>query len=350
MRETRAVPTPDTLAEWVNADRCPLEALLEATRLFVELRQRTPKDPRLAATLVALRTKLGTDVQWGDAESGGGHTLVELPDSEDADVPEYASPVALRALDHVALRALDHIEVNADSIVCLWRPWASREGPAHPTDLSDMADWWNSIPLAERPIEADLDDLQPLDRKYESSLDSLVTQWYDTPERERPKHFPLDPIVQAWMKSRDPDSPVLNAGDQSDGEVSLHDYIPHWQRYQRDVRRAVEKDAKEMNGQDVHTAFERANADQEKYGELRRENEVDLLIGLLRAADCEEHRRDCPLQQQAPEVIKRLIAGLGRLGDVDHGRVERAFDYALGGGKKYGDLHNMYRRRRRRTD
>ena len=85
-------------------------------------------------------------------------------------------------------------------------------------------------------------------------------------------------------------------------------------------------------------------------GLLRAEDQVNLLVGLLRAADCEKHPGDCPLEKQAPEIIRRLIAQLGRLGDVDHGRVERAFGYALSGGKKYKDLRNMYGRWRRRTD
>ena len=236
----------------------------------------------------------------------------------------------------MALRALDHIGVNADSIVCLWRPWASREGPAHPTDLSDMADWWNSIPLAERPIQAAWDNLRHPDRKYYSSLDSLVTQWNATPEADRPKRFPVDPVVQAWLESQESDNPVPDAGTQPSGEISLQDYMPNWQRYRQDVRQALEKDA-EKNVEDAHTAFERANADRVKHhGELRRDTQVDLLIGLLRAADCELDRDDCKAEKQATDVIRRLIAQLGRLGDVDHGRVERAFDYALGGGKKYG--------------
>ena len=189
MSETATVPMAVTLAEWVNADRCPLEALYEAGRLFVELRQRAPEDRGLAATLAALRTKLGTDVRWAGAE-------------------EY--------------RALARIAVDADRIVCQWRPWLKLEGPAHPTDLTDMANWWNSMPLAERPIEVDWDDIPSVDRKYDSSLDTLIAQWYATPEPERPKRFPLDPVVQAWMESRAPNSPVPNAAGRRNLATRLY--------------------------------------------------------------------------------------------------------------------------------
>ena len=82
----------------------------------------------------------------------------------------------------------------------------------------------------------------------------LVKQYKATPEAERPKHFPLYPVVQAWIKSRDSGSPVPNADAHPDCELSSEDYILAFQRYQQDVRQAVGKDAKEKNGQDVHTA------------------------------------------------------------------------------------------------
>jgi hypothetical protein len=298
----REAPTPVTLAEWVNAGRCPPEALHEAGRLVIDLK------------LAAPRAKLGTDVRWAGAE-------------------DYRP-------------ALGRMEVNADSILFWWWEYPRTEGwvAATDTDRSAMADWWNSMPLAERPIEADFDDLPRPNRviKNASSLDRLANQWNAAPEGERPEHFPLDPVVQAWIKNRDSGSPVLNADAQPDSELSLEDYIPDWQRYQQDVRQAVEKDAKEKNGQDVHTALERAAPTLAKYGELRTEDIVDLLVGLLRAADCELHQGACPIEKLATEYIKTLIAQLGRLGDLEHGRVHRALDYAEGR-EKYGtDLPTMY--------
>ena len=52
----REALTPVTLAEWVDAGRCPPEALYEAGRLFIELH------------LAGLRAKLGTDVRWASAK------------------------------------------------------------------------------------------------------------------------------------------------------------------------------------------------------------------------------------------------------------------------------------------
>ena len=330
MKEPQTFPTLVTLAEWVNAGRCPPEALYEAGGLFVELRQRTPEFPELAERMAALSSKLGTDFRWGGAE-------------------EY--------------RALDRIEVNANIVVCRWRPWVNEGRPPHPDDLKALEDffrdWWKSLqtdwddlgddlcPLGPGPTHFKRrrprrmgDDLGPLDRKYELSLDTLLTQWHDTPEVSRPTRFPLDPVVQAWIESREPHNPVPN------GELLLQDYIPSWQRYRQDVRQAVEKDAKEKNGQALHTVLNRAAPAHEKYGGLRAEDRVDLLIGLLRAADCELHRGDCPLERRQP-----VIARLGRLGDVDHGRVERALDAAQNRGK-YGNVSHLretYRDQRRRT-
>ena len=170
-------------------------------------------------------------------------------------------------------------------------------------------------------------------------------------EGARPKHFPLDPVVQAWIESRDSGSPVLNADSQPDRELSLEDYMPDWLRYQKDVGQAVKKDAEEKNGQDVHTALEQlAVAARYKHGDLRTQDNVDLLSGCCGAADCELHQGACPIEQRAAEYIRKLIARLGRLGDLQHGRVHRALDYAVdnaGGRKKYGDdLLRMYRNQR----
>ena len=287
------VPSPVALADWMNAGRCPTEARHEGGRLFVDLRLAVP------------RAKLGKDVQWASAE-------------------DYRP-------------ALSRLVVNADGILCRWRyyPEYAEDWDDDPdADWSGMADWWDSMPLAERPIEADWDDLPRSKRgrviKNPSTLDSLVNQWNATPESERPKHFPLDPVVQAWIKSRG--NPVLNADAQPDRELSVEDYMPDWQRYQHDVRQAVEKDA---NGQDVHTALERA------------EDIVDQLVGLLRAANCELHQGSCPIEKYATEYIKKkLIPRLGRLGDLEHTRVQLALDYAWWRGK-YKNLKGMYKKRRR---
>ena len=305
----RKALTPVTLAEWVNSGRCPPEALREAGWLVIELK------------LAAVRAKLGTDVRWAGAE-------------------DYRP-------------ALDRMKVNADSIVCWWREDQQIEGwdedADADTDPSGMADWWNSMPLEERPIEADWENLRRPKRviKNTSSLDLLVKQYNATPEAERPKHFPLDPVVQAWIESQDSGSPVLNADAQPDGEISSQDYLPGFQRYQQAVRQAVGKDAKEKNGQDVHAALERLGAVREKHGELLPEDYVDLLVGMLRAADCDRHQGACPVAKGAAEYIKTLIARLGMLRDLEHGRVTRALDYALGH-EKYGkDLLRMYLNRGR---
>ena len=307
----RKALTPVTLAEWVNSGRCPPEALREAGWLFIELR------------LAAVRAKLGTDVRWwGDGDY---------------------RPV------------LDRMAVNADSIVCWWREDQQIEGwdedADADTDPSGMADWWNSMPLEERPIKADWENLRRPKPKTTntSSLDLLVKQYNATREAERPKHFPLHPVVQAWIKSRVSGSPVPNADAQPDCELSSGDFILAFQRYRQDVRQAVRKDAKEKNGQDVHTALKRATGAMEKHGELRTEDYVDLLVGLLRAADCERHQEPCPVAKPDAEYIKKLIALLGTLEDLEHGRVTRALDYALGH-KKYGkDLLRMYLNQREPT-
>ena len=221
MRKTETAPSPVTLAEWLRAGLCPPEALHEAGLLFVDLK------------LAPWRAKLGTDVRWARADD---HS------------PEFG-----------------RMEVNADSIWFWWWECPRTEGWSDDdTDQSGMAEWWNSLPLADRPIEKDWDDLPHVGRarivKHRWPLDAMVNQWTVTPEAERPKHFPLDPVVQAWGESRDLDSPVRNSDARPDGELSLQDYIPQWQRYRQDVRQAVEKDEREKNVEDVHTAFERANA------------------------------------------------------------------------------------------
>ena len=342
------VPSPVALADWMNAGRCPTEALHEAGRLIVDLQ------------LAARRAKLGKDVQWGWAE-------------------DYRPE-------------LGRIEVNADSVECeLWAcPRIEGWDDDTDTDPSGMADWWNSMPFedpselerlknewnawnskpeSERlkrfpldsvlrawtlmPFPKDFDEMARPNRVIEDrwSLDSLTDLWNAVPEGERPKHFPLDPVVQAWIESRDSGSPVLNADSQPDRELSLEDYMPDWLRYQKDVGQAVKKDAEEKNGQDVHSALvQLAVPARYKHSDLRTQDNVDLLVGLLRAADCELHQGACPIEQRAAEYIRKLIARLGRLGDLQHGRVLRALDYAVdnaGGRKKYGDdLRRIYRNQR----
>ena len=280
-------PSPVTMAEWVNAGSCPTEALHEAGRLFVDLK------------LASLRAELGTDVRW------------------------WARGEGYRP-------ALDRVEVNADSIVFQWREERLLEGwDANPkTDRSGMSDWWNSRPFGEDPIPTDRSDLfkvdwnelprqkRSRDIKRNSSLGTLVGLWDDTPETIRPAHFPLDPVVGALVGSR----------------VSLRDYMPTFRRYQQDVRRAVDKD-EEMNGQDVHDVLlESMSPDSEKH---------DLLIGLLRAGAG-------PLEKDVGERIKNLIPKLGTLDDVNHGRVVRAFDYAVGSNRSNSaDWRGSYDKARR---
>ena len=141
--------------------------------------------------------------------------------------------------------------------------------------------------------------------------------------------------------------PRSERGRPAGCEISSQDYLPGFQRYQQAVRQAVGKDAKEKNGQDVHAALERLGAVREKHGELLPEDYVDLLVGMLRAADCDRHQGACPVAKGAAEYIKTLIARLGMLRDLEHGRVTRALDYALGH-EKYGkDLRRMYLNRGR---
>ena len=109
--------------------------------------------------------------------------------------------------------------------------------------------------------------------------------------------------------------------------------MPDWQRYQQDVRQAVEKDAED--GQDVHTALVQLAVAARTSTDLRTQDIVDQLVGLLRAANCELHQGACPIEKYATEYIKRkLIPRLGRLGDLQHGRVLRALDYAVDGAQE----------------
>ena len=304
----RAALSPVTLAEWVNAGLCPREALREAGRLFIEL------------GLAETRAQVGdTDVRWAGAK-------------------DYR-------------RSLDRLEVNADSIECCWREEQLTEGWDATADAGGVAAWWNSLSPRERLIhepgckdpycetcEVDFDAIRRrrpkrVAKTHKLPLGLLFQRWSAIPAGERPD-FPLDPVVQAWIKNRDSGGPALNEHAQPGGVLSAEDYMPDFQRYERDARQAVEKDAEEMNGQDVPTAYESAAAALEKHGKTR--TEVDLLVRLLRATGWEQHQ----------EVIKGLIARLGRLEDIDHGRVQRAFDYALGKAKGKNGLYKTYSNQR----
>ena len=300
-RASGVPPSPVTLAEWVNGGACPPEALHEAGRLHVDLTMLAP-----------LSMKYGTDVQMDE-----------------------------NTYDRVALNRL---VVNVDSISFRWRddpipmsdclnsiPLAGDDATSE-TENELMADAWNSIPLKDRVIRADWDDLQnwrlkrgrrnnssldklhsleddsSLDKLHpledDSSLDDLARRWNDTPETVRPAHFPLDPVVGAFVGS----------------PVSLIDYLPTFRRYQQDVRRAVDRD-KEMNGQSAHNALlESVRPDIEKH---------DRLIGLLRAAAAGSR------QNRVGEGIKNLIPKLGTLDDVNHSRVVSALEYAIGSKRSY---------------
>ena len=295
----RAALSPVTLAEWMNAGRCPREALREAGRLFIEL--------GLAETRAQVG---GTDVRWAGANR--------------------------------SRRSLDRLEVNADSIQCCWQDEQLTEDwdAAADADWSGVAAWWNSLPPRERPIhkpgckdlacacDVGVDALRRRRPKRVAKTDRLplgllFRRWRALPAAERPD-FPLDPVVQSW----------------TGGELSAEDYMPDFQRYQHDVREAVDKDAREMNGRDVPTVYESVAAALEKHGKTRTENEVDLLVGLVRATGG---------PQQEQQVITGLIGKLGRLEDIDHGRVRGAFDYALGKaeGKEHSKtLLNMYNNER----
>ena len=128
-RASGVPPSPVTLAEWVNGGACPPEALHEAGRLHVDLTMLAP-----------LSMKYGTDVQMDE-----------------------------NTYDRVALNRL---VVNVDSISFRWRddpipmsdclnsiPLAGDDATSE-TENELMADAWNSIPLKDRVIRADWDDLQ----------------------------------------------------------------------------------------------------------------------------------------------------------------------------------------------
>ena len=117
--------------------------------------------------------------------------------------------------------------------------------------------------------------------------------------------------------------------------------MPDFQRYQQDVYEAVKKDAKERTGRDVPTIRESAETDL-KNGKTLTGVEVDLLVGLVRATGG---------PQQEQKVIMRLISKLGRLEDIDHGRVQGAFDYALGtAGERGKTLRDTYNNERAETN
>ena len=285
--------SPVTLAEWVNSGHCAQEALNEAGRLYIEL--------SLAGTRVQIG---GTDIRWGGAKG-------------------YR-------------RSLYRLEVNAASIQCCWQNKQLPEGwdAADPANLSDVATWWDSLPLRERPIheqgcrdpdcetcDVKVDALRRPKRVIKTdrlALGQIFRRWRVLPEGVR-ADFPLDPVVQAWTRS----------------DLLAEDYMPDFRRYQRDVWKAVERDAEEMNGRDVPAVYESVStAASKKHGKTLTEVEVDLLVGLLRAAGG---------PQQEQKVITRLISELGRLEDVDHGRVQRAFDYALGTtGERTKTLRDTY--------
>ena len=317
-RDGAVSPSPVTLAEWVNAGICPLDALHEAGRLYIDLTHIAP-----------LRVKYG-DVQLDDNK--------------------HTTP------------ALGRVDVNADSIIFRWReeereeelnsnPLAGNDATSErKEETKRLAEHLNSIPMAIRPIREDfdenlnpvpmeirpkhkkrirslaqlvdlwndtpekidffrnpavralvkkLDNLAPLDRHMVSSLAELVDLWNDTPETMRPAHFPLDPVVGAMVGSR----------------VSLRDYLPTFLRYQKDVRRAVGRD-KGLNGQDVRKVLlESKGPDSEKH---------DVLVGLLRAG------ADPFVEKHVRAAIENWISKLGMLDDVNHCRVEKALDYAIG--------------------
>ena len=330
-RDGGVLPSPVNLAEWVNEGFCPLEALHEAGRLFIDLTEIAP-----------LRVKIGTDVQL--------------------DENKHYSP------------ALGRVDVNADSIIFRWRekklnsnplagndatseieeenkllagndatserkeeikrlaenlnsvPMASRVLREHWDEnlkpvpiasrvkhkkrirsLAELVDLWNDTPETidffrnpgVRALVESLDKLPPLYRHKVSSLAELVDLWNDTPETMRPAHFPLDPVVGEMVGSR----------------VSLGDYLPTFRCYQEDVRRALERD-KVLNGQDARNVIlESRSPDREKH---------DVLIGLLRAG------ADPHVEKLVREGIEKLIPKLATLDDVNHVRVEKALEYAIG--------------------
>ena len=222
-------------------------------------------------------------------------------------------------------RSLYRLEVNAASIQCCWQTKQLTEAwdAADPTDLSGVAAWWNSLPLKERPIHA-LRRPKRVIKTDRTRLRVLFRRWKALPAGGRPD-FPLDPVVQSW----------------TGGELSAEDYMPDFQRYQQDVYEAVKKDAKERTGRDVPTIRESAETDL-KNGKTLTGVEVDLLVGLVRATGG---------PQQEQKVIMRLISKLGRLEDIDHGRVQGAFDYALGtAGERGKTLRDTYNNERAETN
>ena len=312
-RDGGVLPSPVTLAEWVNAEFCPLDALHEAGRLYIDLTQIAP-----------LRVKYG-DVKLGDNK----HTTPALglvnvnADSiifrwreEEREEELNSNPLAGNDATSERKEEIKRLAENLNSVPMASRvlredwdenlnpvPMAIR--PKHKKrirSLAQLVDLWNDTPekidffrnpavraLVEKLDKLHPDKLHPVYRHEVSSLAELVDLWNDTPETMRPAHFPLDPVVGAMVGRR----------------VSLRDYLPTFLLYQKDVRRAVDGD-EELNGQDVRKILlESRSPDSEKH---------DVLIGLLRAG------ADPRVEKRVREGIEKLIPKLATLDDVNHCR------------------------------
>ena len=137
-----------------------------------------------------------------------------------------------------------------------------------------------------------------------------------------------------------PDEPARRDGTASGLSPKYAAALRAWQAAHRAAQRAVEKDAEEKDRHDLVTVLERAQDAKEEHGEMRTEDAVDLLVGMLRANDGEMNE----------EYIKKLLSQFLKvpLGNQAHVRALRAFDAAARRGKRVKHLRRMYQKGLRR--
>ena len=108
------------------------------------------------------------------------------------------------------------------------------------------------------------------------------------------------------------------------------------------VLQVVDNDVKEMDGQDEQTVLERAAIAETKHGSLRRQDYVNLVVGLLRAKAGER------TEQDFRKLLLEWLKGPPRT-VVEERRVSAALEAAARHGKIPKHLRRMYFKRRRRN-
>ena len=335
-RASGVPPSPVTLAEWVNGGFCPLDALHEAGRLYIDLTQIAPLRAKYGD--VKLNDNKHTTPALGRVDVNADSIIFRWREKE-REEELNSNPLAGNDATSERKEEIKRLAENLNSVPMASRvlredwdenlnPVPMEIRPKHKKrirSLAQLVDLWNDMPEkidffrnpAVRALVKKLGKLPPLYRYEVSSLAELVDLWNDTPETMRPAHFPLDPVVGAMVGSR----------------VSLGDYLPTFQRYQKDVRRAVDSD-EEQNGQDMRKVLlESKGPDSEKH---------DALVGLLRAG------ADPFVEKHVRAAIENWISKLGMLDDVNHCRVKKALDYAIGSkrtnSKNWGRSYDKARR------